>query len=97
MPGKERHHKYIQKYVNGSTGCIYIFNVTKRESFNSIQNWIEETETCDVPIKILVGNMIDLVNNPKNSKDTITPVSRDEAVELAVKHGMEYFETTSVG
>ena len=26
MPGKERHHKYIHKYVNGSTAILFLFD-----------------------------------------------------------------------
>lgn len=43
MPGKERHHKYIHKYVNGSTATIYMFNVAKRSSFEKMEQWIQET------------------------------------------------------
>ena len=55
MPGKERHHKYIHKYVNGATAVLFMFNITKRNSFEKVEQWINECERCDVPIKILVG------------------------------------------
>ena len=62
MPGKERHHKYVHKYVNGSTAIIYLFDVTKRATFERIEQWINECERAyDVPIKILVGNKIDIM------------------------------------
>lgn len=62
MPGKERHHKYVHKYVNGSTAIIYLFDVSKRQSFEKIDQWISECErACEIPIKILVGNKIDLI------------------------------------
>jgi GTPase SAR1 family protein len=62
MPGKERHHKYIHKYVNGSTAVLYLFNVVKRSTFERVEQWINETERCETPIKILVGNKVDLAN-----------------------------------
>ena len=65
MPGKERHHKHIHKYVSGSTACLYMFNITKRPSFEKVEQWILETDNCDTPIRILIGNMVDLTNNPK--------------------------------
>ena len=62
MPGKERHHKYVHKYVNGSTAIIYLFDVTKRPTFERIEQWIIECErACEIPIKILVGNKIDIM------------------------------------
>lgn len=104
MPGKERHHKYIHKYVNGSTACLFMFNVTQRSSFEKVEQWINECDRCDVPIKILVGNMVDLLGsgaaNQKNKASMLangSPVSKVEAISLARKYGMEYFETCSVG
>lgn len=62
MPGKERHHKYVHKYVNGSTAIIYLFDITKRPTFERIEQWITECErACEIPIKILVGNKVDIV------------------------------------
>ncbi|CDW74685.1 ras-related rab-4 [Stylonychia lemnae] len=94
MPGKERHHKYIHKYVNGSTAILFLFDTTKRTSFEKAEQWINDCEKCDIPIKILVGNKIDLSMTKKN---LINPVTKVEAVALARKYGMEYFETCSVG
>ena len=37
MPGKDRHLKFVNKYVNGSTAIIYLFDVTKRNSFERIE------------------------------------------------------------
>lgn len=96
MPGKERHHKYIHKYVNGATACLFMFNITKRTTFDKIEQWINECDRCEVPIKILVGNMVDLASGP-NSKQGTASVSKVEAIALARKYGMEYFETCSIG
>lgn len=46
-------------------------------------------EKCAVPIKILLGNKIDLANEKKAGTDNITKI---EALGLAKKYGMEYFE-----
>ena len=78
MPGKERHHKYIHKYVNGATAVLFMFNITKRNSFEKVEQWINECERCDVPIKILVGNMVDLASGsdkgkpPSSGKNALT-------------------------
>ena len=42
----------------------------------------------------MVGNKIDLSMTKKN---LINPVTKVEAIALARKYGMEYFETCSVG
>jgi len=92
MPGKERHHKYVHKYVNGSTAIIYLFDLNKRQSFEHIEQWINECEQGgEAPIKILIGNKADLLQNKKPL------VNKVEAMNLARKYGMEYFETSSIG
>lgn len=40
IPGKERHHKYVHKYVLGSTCCLYLFNIAKRHTFERVEQWI---------------------------------------------------------
>ena len=102
MPGKERHHKYIHKYVNGATACLFMFNITKRSSFEKVEQWINECDRCEVPIKILVGNMVDLASGPmaksQGSKSMNNNfVTKVEAIAMARKYGMEYFETCSIG
>ena len=101
MPGRERHHKYIHKYVNGSTASLFMFNITKRSSFEKVEQWINECERCECPIKILVGNMVDLASGPNMQKNkggaASNPVTKVEAIALARKYGMEYFETCSIG
>lgn len=104
MPGKERHHKYIHKYALGSTAILFLFNITKRTSFEKMEQWIQECSKCDVPIKILVGNMVDLAQAQQQSVISkggkalgSAHVSKVEAIALARKYDMEYFETCSIG
>ena len=59
-----------------------------------MEQWINECEGCDAPVKILIGNKIDLVMTKKN---IVNPVTKTEGVGLAKKYGMEYFETSSIG
>jgi hypothetical protein len=42
-------------------------------------------------MKILVGNKVDLYSTSKNA------VTKADAISLAKKYGMEYFETCSIG
>lgn len=101
MPGKERHHKYVHKYVNGSTAIIFLFDVTRRGTFEHVEQWISECSPdkgCDAPIRILVGNKLDLQTSKKNQVAAATTgVTKVEAIAMARKHNMEYFEVCSVG
>lgn len=48
-------------------------------------------EKANPPIKLLVGNKVDLYSTSKNT------VSKADAIGMAKKYGMEYFETCSIG
>ena len=65
----------------------FYFLVSRRQSFEKIENWIVESEKCEIPVRILVGNKVDLYTNTKGA------VTKSEAIGLAKKYGMEYFET----
>ena len=95
IPGHHRNSGYFFRYCLNATAAIYIFDgnlvylqliASKRSTFENIENWITENEKCETNIKILVGNKVDLVNNKSG-------VTKSEAVGLARKYGMEYFET----
>lgn len=74
-----------------------MFNITKRTTYENVERWIQECASCEIPIRILVGNMVDLTTNPKTQKTLINPISKTEAIALARKYDMEYFETCSIG
>lgn len=46
-----------------------------------------ESGKCEIPVRILVGNRVDLYTNTKGA------VTKSEAIGLAKKYGIEYFET----
>lgn len=52
---------------------------------------MESNEKAEIPIKILVGNKVDLYSTSKDA------VQKAEATSLAKKLNMEYFEACSIG
>jgi len=72
--------------------AIILFDANKRSTFEKAELWITEMEKCGAPIKLLIGNKIDLANDKKTDQ-----VTKIEALGLARKYGMEYFEVCSVG
>ncbi|MCE7741772.1 MAG: GTP-binding protein [Candidatus Heimdallarchaeota archaeon] len=59
--GQEKLATLRKRYYTGAHGAVVVFDVTRRESFDHIENWISEVEEkCpDIPI-IIVGNKTDL-------------------------------------
>ena len=66
-----------------------VFDVTNRNSFKRLTEWIFELELyCkDEPVKLLVGNKCDLEENRE--------VTKVEAMEFAKKHNILYMETSA--
>ena len=56
-----------------------------------MERWIQECEKVEILTKVLLGNKYDLAGK----KDTQV-VSKTEAMGLAGKYGMEYFEVSSM-
>jgi small GTP-binding protein len=83
------HFKFVRpSFYRGAFGCVYVFDLTSRESYDAIDEWQKEfvTYNPDVP-SILIGNKVDL------NEDRV--VSRKEGEILAEKMGVLYFETSA--
>ncbi|CAF0782523.1 unnamed protein product [Adineta ricciae] len=88
--GQERFKTVIPQFYRGSEGALAVFDLTKPESFEHINTWIEELHRhtpADIPI-VLVGNKSDLVDQRK--------VSQDQAKDLAQRLKVSYMETSAL-
>ncbi len=71
--GQERFRSIIRTYYLGSDGIILAFDLTNLESFEHLNEWIEEikeTGLSSCPI-ILVGTKMDLANKRKVDQESI--------------------------
>jgi Ras-related protein Rab-1A len=83
--GQERFKSLTKNYFRSCYAALFIFDVTNRNSFNNIKNWLElYNEIADKNSeKILIGNKIDLENKT---------VRAEIAKEFAKKNHLKYFE-----
>jgi small GTP-binding protein len=60
--GHERFKTITAAYYKGAHGIIVAYDITQRDSFTSIQNWMNEIEkhAGDNISRIIVGNKCDL-------------------------------------
>ena len=59
--GQERFKNVTTSYYRGTQGCLVVYDVTKKESFEKVTHWIKEYETeQEISYIIVVGNKIDL-------------------------------------
>ena len=87
--GEERFRTIISSYYKGAHGILLVYDITLKESFESLNDWLNEIKknTSKNIVKVLIGNKIDL-----NDKRVI---SFDEAKEFADNNSMKYIETSA--
>ena len=87
--GQERYQSLTSGYLKGVHGCIIVFDVTNRKSFEKISDWIQLYKNFNEYKNniIIVGNKID---KPKRV------VNKDEAENYCNQLGIKYFETSAL-
>jgi len=88
--GQERFRTITSSYYRGAHGIIIVYDVTDRESFNNVKQWLAEIDkyaSSENVNKLLVGNKSDLASKKV--------VSYDEAKELADSLGIKFLETSA--
>ncbi|CAD8168033.1 unnamed protein product [Paramecium pentaurelia] len=88
--GQESFQSMIRSYYRNAIGCILVFDLTDRKSFESLIRWHNEVLACsgnDIQI-IIVGNKHDLQNKRE--------VQEKEALELAKQFNANYIETSAL-
>ena len=89
--GQERFKTITSSYYKGAHGIIVVYDTTDKESFKSIDNWMNEVEkhASDNVSKILVGNKSDLTDQRQ--------VSLEEGKELADHYNIrsQFLETSA--
>nr|XP_004660535.2 ras-related protein Rab-18 isoform X1 [Jaculus jaculus] len=86
---QERFRTLTPSYYRGAQGVILVYDVTRRDTFVKLDNWLNELETyCtrnDI-VNMLVGNKIDKENRE---------VDRNEGLKFARKHSMLFIEASA--
>ena len=72
--GQERFRSVTQSYCKGAMGALVIYDVTNRESYESVPRWIEFVRALAVPdlVVMIVGNKVDLVEPDGGDSSTDT-------------------------
>lgn len=87
--GQERYRTLTTTYYRGAHGAILVFDVTRQDTFSSLNAWLDELSNADTGrglVKLLIGNKVDLPNRE---------VSFEEAELMAKTKGMLYIETSA--
>lgn len=86
--GQEKFHSITRSYYRGAAGCLVLYDVTSRTSFNHVVNWVNDLRSLASSthtVILLVGTKTDLV------EDRV--VTTEEGKALADQEGMLFAET----
>ncbi len=87
--GERRFRLFLPNYSRGATGCLLCYDITRRTSFDSLDEWFNiVNENAINPVFILVGEKLDLADIRRSVKD-------EHAEELKEKYNLDYFYETS--
>jgi len=86
--GQERFHSLTTSFFKRAEGFALVFDLNKRDTFDSIARWMKDVQAQAKPDSdiVLVGNKCDVIERV---------VTKEEAEELAVQYGIPYFETSA--
>ena len=89
--GQERFRSITQNFYRNADGIIFVFDVTKIDTFTHIKDWLLDSQVEDLDLKkILVGNKIDLAENRVIDKEKIDNFAKSKnmkAFETSAKDG----------
>ena len=86
--GQERFKSITKNFFKSADGIIFVYDITKKSTFDNIKNWLIEAENKTIDYKsIIVGNKIDLEKNRQ--------VSYDYGYNLANKKNYLFLETSA--
>ncbi|KAI8638467.1 GTP-binding protein ypt1 [Parasitella parasitica] len=79
--GQERFRTITSSYYRGAHGIIVVYDVTDKESFNNVKQWLQEIDryAAEGVNKLLVGNKSDLTDKKvvdfADAKDFAEPIN----------------------
>ena len=87
--GQDRFRSVTRNYFKGANGIILIYDITFKETFENVRNWIKQIkeEVSEKVCIILVGNKID-----KGEERVIT---KEEGEKMANEYNLKFFECSA--
>lgn len=88
--GQDRFRSIVRSYYRGAAGALLVYDITRRESFEHIANWLTEARNHADPnlVLTLVGNKCDRASDRQ--------VSFDEGKAFAQRNLLYFVETSAV-
>ena len=88
--GQERYRIVAKNYFNSSDGFIIVYDMTKRLSFDNVNNWIEQISD------IAPNHSKCIIFGNKNDLKDMRQVETKEGKDLAKKYNFKFYETSAL-
>jgi Ras-related protein Rab-1A len=87
--GQERFKNIISSYYRGAHGILLLYDVTDKDSFKNLSNWLIEIEknASKNVLRVLIGNKCDLEDK--------RVISYNQGKEFADTYGLKFIETSA--
>ena len=88
--GQERYRSITSAYYKGAKGCLIVYDITRKATFESVDRWIADVKgSSDNKLSIIIlGNKCDDESERK--------VSKEEGEEKAKYHNVAFLETSAL-
>ena len=88
--GQEKYKAITGAYYKGSKGAFVVYDITRKETFDSIDKWINDLKMSGDPklIIIIIGNKCDLEDKRE--------VLKEQGEEKAKSFGCAFLETSAL-
>lgn len=88
--GQERYRAITSAYYRGAHGALIVYDVTQRDTFDSIDKWISDlrSNTDERLVITIIGNKIDLVDKRQ--------VTSEEGQAKAKEKDVAFIETSAL-
>lgn len=88
--GQERFRAVTRSYYRGAAGCLMVYDITRRSTYNHLSSWLTDTKNLTNPSTVifLIGNKSDL--------ESTREVTYEEAKKFADENGLMFAETSAM-
>ena len=103
--GQERFRSITKSFLKGTDGIIFMYDISKKDSFLNLKNWIAEIDNSKLAeidnsklpdVKFVIcGNKIDLEENREVTEEMKKKLSKEfetDIIEISAKKGIKIEE-----
>ena len=88
--GQERFKAFSSAYYNGSHAAIIVYDISNRESFENVKNWVLELKT-----HLEIKNLVVMLIGNKSDLENVRAITEEEGRSLAEEYDFFFMETSA--